>query len=44
MIHENLFHTAVFNEIHVLRPVECQLKMVNIHGDEAAAKQQKMLK
>jgi hypothetical protein len=32
------------NGIHVLRPVECQLKVMNIQGYQALAKQQKMLK
>jgi hypothetical protein len=30
--------TAVLNGIHVSRPVECQLKMMNIQGDQAPAK------
>jgi hypothetical protein len=30
--------------IHVSGPVECQLKMKNIQGDQAPAKRQKMLK
>jgi hypothetical protein len=33
-----------FNGIHVSRPVECQLKMMNVQGDHAPAKRQKMLK
>jgi hypothetical protein len=33
-----------FYVIHVSRPVECQLKMTNAHGDQAPAKRQKMLK
>jgi hypothetical protein len=32
------------NNIHVSRPVKCHLKMMNIHGDQAPAKRQKMLK
>jgi hypothetical protein len=32
------------NDIHVSRPVECQLKMMGIQGDQAQAKGQKMLK
>jgi hypothetical protein len=32
------------NGIHVSRPVECQLKMTNLQGDQAPAKQQKILK
>jgi hypothetical protein len=32
------------NDIHISRPVECQLKMMNIQGDQAPAKWQKMLK
>jgi hypothetical protein len=33
-----------FNDIHVSRPVACQLKMTNVQGDQAPAKRQKMLK
>jgi hypothetical protein len=29
------------NHIHVSRPVECQLKITNVLGDQAPAKQQK---
>jgi hypothetical protein len=36
--------TVVLNGIHVSRPVECQLKMTNVHGDQAPAKRLKMLK
>jgi hypothetical protein len=32
------------NGIHVSRPVECQLKMMNVLDDQAPAKRQKMLK
>jgi hypothetical protein len=32
------------NRIHVSRPVECQLKMIKVQGDQAAAKTRKMLK
>jgi hypothetical protein len=32
------------NGIHTSRPVECQLKMTNVQGDQAPAKWQKMLK
>jgi hypothetical protein len=32
------------NGIHVSRPVECQLKMTNVQGDQAPAKRQKVLK
>jgi hypothetical protein len=31
------------NGIHVSRPVEFQSKMTNVQGDQAPAKQQKML-
>jgi hypothetical protein len=34
----------VLNGTHVSRPVECQLKMSNVRGDQAQAKWQKMLK
>jgi uncharacterized protein with PQ loop repeat len=30
--------------IHVSRPVECQLKVTNVQGDQAPAKQQKMFR
>jgi hypothetical protein len=33
-----------FNGIHVSRPAECQLKMTNVQGGQAPAKQQKMFK
>jgi hypothetical protein len=36
--------TAVLKGIHVSRPVECQLKMTNVQGDQAPAKRQKLLK
>jgi hypothetical protein len=44
MLHEafgeySLIRTVVFNGIHFSRPVECQLKMMNIQGDQALAKQ-----
>jgi hypothetical protein len=32
------------NGIHVSRLVECQVTMTNVQGDQAPAKQQKMLK
>jgi hypothetical protein len=32
------------NGIRISRPVECQLKMTNVQGDQAPAKLQKMLK
>jgi hypothetical protein len=32
------------NGIHISRLVECQLKMMNIQGDQAPAKWQKILK
>jgi hypothetical protein len=32
------------NGIHISRPVKCQLKMTNVQGDQAPAKQQKMLR
>jgi hypothetical protein len=32
------------NGIHVSRLIECQLKIINIQGDQAPAKRQKMLK
>jgi hypothetical protein len=42
MLHElfgehSLSWTAVLNEIHVSRPVVCQLKMMNVLGDQAQA-------
>jgi hypothetical protein len=40
----SLSQTAVLNGIHVSTLVECQLKMTNFQGDQAPAKQQKMLK
>jgi hypothetical protein len=40
----SLSRTAVFECIHISRPVECQLKMTNIQGDQAPAEQQKMFK
>jgi hypothetical protein len=43
---ENILLTGqrFLNGIHVSRPVECQLKMTSIQGDQAPAKRQKMLK
>jgi hypothetical protein len=43
MFHESfgehyLGETSALNGIHVSRPVECQLKMTNIQGDQAPAK------
>jgi hypothetical protein len=38
----SLSEERFFNGIHVSRPVECQLKM-NVQGDQAPAKRQKML-
>jgi hypothetical protein len=32
------------NGIHISRPVECQLKMMNVQGNQAPAKRQKMLR
>jgi hypothetical protein len=32
------------NGIHASRPVECQLKMTNVEGDQAPTKRQKVLK
>jgi hypothetical protein len=40
----SLSRTAVFEGIHVSRPVKCQLKMTNVPGNQAPAKRQKMLK
>jgi hypothetical protein len=34
----SLSWTAVFDSIHVSRPVECQLKMTYIQGDQTSAK------
>jgi hypothetical protein len=34
----------LLNGIHVSRSVKCQLKMTNVQGGQAPAKQQKMLK
>jgi hypothetical protein len=33
----SLSRTTVLNGIHVSRPVECQLKMRNVQGDQATA-------
>jgi hypothetical protein len=33
-----LCRTVVFDGIHVSRPVECQMKMTNVQGDQAPAK------
>jgi hypothetical protein len=49
MLHEAfeniLYARQLFlNGIHVSRPVDCQLKMMNLQGDQAPAKRQKMLK
>jgi hypothetical protein len=43
---ENILYTGqrFLNGIHVSRPVECQLKMMNVQGDQAPAERQKMLK
>jgi hypothetical protein len=48
MLHEafgehSLSWTAILNGIHVSRPVECQLKMMKIQGDQEPTKRQKML-
>jgi hypothetical protein len=40
----SLSWTSVFNGIHVSRPVECQLKMAKVQGNQAPAKRRKMLK
>jgi hypothetical protein len=40
----SLSRTWSFYGIHVSRPVECQLKMTNVQGNQAPAKRQKMLK
>jgi hypothetical protein len=42
VLHE-AFGQWFLSGIHVLRPVECQLMMRNIQGDQVSAKQQKML-
>jgi hypothetical protein len=49
MLHEAvgeqcLSWTAVFNIIHVSRPVDCQLKMTNVQDSQAPAKRQNILK
>jgi hypothetical protein len=36
--------TAVFECHSLSRPVKCQLKIIYVQGDQAPAKQQKMLK
>jgi hypothetical protein len=43
---ENILQTRqrFLNDIHVSRLVESQLKMTNVQGDQAPAKQQKMFK
>jgi hypothetical protein len=43
---ENILYARqrFLNSIHVSRPVKCHLKVTNIQGDQAPAKQQKMLK
>jgi hypothetical protein len=40
----SLIRTLVLNSIHVSRPTECQLKMMNVWGDQAPAKQQMLKK
>jgi hypothetical protein len=40
----SLSWSTILNGIHVSRPMECQLKMTNVQGDQAKAKRQKMLK
>jgi hypothetical protein len=40
----SLSQTAVLDGIHVSGPIECQLKMMNIQGNQASSKRQKMLK
>jgi hypothetical protein len=40
----SLSTTAVFDGIHVSRPVKWQSKMTNVLGEQALAKEQKMLK
>jgi hypothetical protein len=40
----SLSRTAVFNDIHVSRTVRLQLKMMNVRGEQALTKLQKMLK
>jgi hypothetical protein len=49
MLHEafgqySLSHTAALDCIYVSRPVECQLKMMKVQGDQALAKRKKKLK
>jgi hypothetical protein len=34
----SLSRTAVCNGIHISRPVECKLKMMNVQGDQEPAK------
>jgi hypothetical protein len=43
MLHE-AFGQLFLNVIHVSRPIECELKMKNVQGDQAPAKRGKMLK
>jgi hypothetical protein len=43
MLHET-FGQRFLSGIHVLRPVEYQLKMKNVQGYQLSAEQQKMLK
>jgi hypothetical protein len=33
----SLSQTAVFNGVHVSRPVKCEFKMTNVQGDQAPA-------
>jgi hypothetical protein len=40
----SLSWTAYFDRYSRSRPVECQLKTMNVQGDQAPAKAQKMLK
>jgi hypothetical protein len=44
MLGEAFGEQRFLNGIHISRLVRCQLKMTNVQGDQAPAKQQKMLK
>jgi hypothetical protein len=40
---ENILGQLFYNDIHVSRPVEGQMKITDVQGDQAPAEQQKML-
>jgi hypothetical protein len=44
LVEHSLSWTEFFNGNHVLRPVECQMKVTTVQSDQVPATRQKMLK